>query len=185
VFGLCQRDREKNNLGIFSIGVSIFERIDRYPNRAPFSERKIQMRFMVLMKANADSEAGKMPSSELLTAMGKFNEELMASGVLVGGEGLAPSSQGARVKFAPGAKPVAYDGPFAETKELLAGFWMLNVKSKQEAIDWVSRIPNPDNLEYEVEIRKVFETADFDQEHPAIQREHEMRAELEAKNAGH
>lgn len=140
------------------------------------------MRFMILIKANADSEAGKMPSDELLTEMGQYNEALLKAGVLVGGEGLAPSSQGARVRFAPGAEPVVTDGPFAETEQLLAGFWIFEVNSKDEAVAWVKRIPNPDNRAYEVEIRKVFGTEDFPQEHPAIQREHEMREELEAQN---
>ena len=140
------------------------------------------MRFMILIKANADSEAGKMPSDTLLTEMGQFNESLMKAGVMIAGEGLAPSSQGARVKFAPGAKPVVKDGPFAETKELIAGFWIIEVKSKDEAIEWASRIPNPDDQEFEVEVRKVFGTEDFPQEHPAIQREYEMRDELEAQN---
>jgi hypothetical protein len=141
------------------------------------------MKFMVLIKANKDSEAGKMPSDQQLAEMGQFNEELMKAGVLVGGEGLAPSSQGARVKFVPGGKPIVTEGPFAETKELLAGFWILEVKSKDEAVEWVKRIPNINNEEYEVEVRKVFGTEDFpQQEHPAIQREYEMREELEAKN---
>lgn len=140
------------------------------------------MKFMVLIKANNDSEAGKMPSDTLLTEMGQFNEALLKAGVLLSGEGLAPSSQGARVKFAPGAEPVVTDGPFAGVEELLAGFWILEVKSKDEAIAWVKRIPNPDNQAYEIEVRKVFGTEDFPQELPAIQREYELREELEAQN---
>ena len=140
------------------------------------------MKFMVLIKANADSEAGVMPSDQLLTEMGKFNEELVAAGVMIGGDGLAPSAMGARVRFEPGKEPVAYDGPFAETKELLAGYWILDVKSKEEAIAWVKRIPNPDGRAYEVEIRKIFGTEDFPQDHPAIQKEYELRDEVEAQN---
>lgn len=140
------------------------------------------MRFMILVKASADSEAGKMPSDALLTEMGAFNESLVKAGILLAGEGLMPSSQGARVKFAPGTKPVVKDGPFAETKELIAGFWMIEVKSKEEAIAWASRIPNPDGQEFEVEVRKVFGTEDFPQEHPAIQKEYELREEIEAQN---
>jgi hypothetical protein len=141
------------------------------------------MKYMILMKASKDSEAGVMPSNEQLTQMGQYNEELMKAGILVGGEGLAPSAMGARVKFVPGGQPVVTDGPFAETKELLAGFWIFEVKSREEAIDWVKRIPNITNEEYEVEIRKIFGTEDFPQDHPAIQREYEMREELEAKNS--
>lgn len=142
------------------------------------------MKFMILMKANKDSEAGKMPTDEQLSQMGAFNEELMKAGILVGGEGLAPSAMGARVQFVPGGEPVVQDGPFAETKELLAGFWIFEVASKEEAVSWVKRIPNITNEAYHVEIRKIFGTEDFaQQDHPAIQREYEMREELEAKNA--
>src|SRR5215475_6512560 len=102
------------------------------------------MRFMILIKATKDSEAGVMPSEKLLTEMGNFNEELVKAGVMLAGEGLHPSSKGARVKFT-GGKPTVIDGPFAETKELIAGFWIWQVNSLQEAIDWVKRIPNPDN----------------------------------------
>lgn len=133
------------------------------------------MKFMVLIKANADSEAGVMPSDRLLTEMGKFNEELVAAGVMIGGEGLAPSSMGARVKFEPNQPPTAYDGPFAETKELLAGFWILEVKSKEEAIEWVKRIPNPDGTETEIEIRKIPSMEDFLQDHPATEDEAKLR----------
>ncbi|HKA32024.1 MAG TPA: YciI family protein [Candidatus Binatia bacterium] len=118
------------------------------------------MRFMVLVKASKDSEAGVMPSRELLTAMGKFNEELAKAGVLVAGEGLHPSSKGARVRFS-GSKRTVIDGPFAETKELIAGFWIWQVKSRDEAIEWVKRCPNPHNEECEVEIRQIFEAEDF------------------------
>src|SRR5262249_29200643 len=118
------------------------------------------LRFMVLVKASKDSEAGVMPSRELLTAMGKFNEELAKAGVLVAGEGLHPRSKGARVRFS-GSKRTVIDGPFAETKELIAGFWIWQVKSRDEAIEWVKRCPNPHNEECEVEIRQIFEAEDF------------------------
>jgi hypothetical protein len=118
------------------------------------------MRFMVLVKASKDSEAGVMPSQQLLTEMGKFNEELAKAGVLLGGEGLHRSSKGARVKFS-GSKRTVIDGPFAETKELIAGFWIWQVKSKEEAIEWVKRCPNPHAEDCEVEIRQIFEAEDF------------------------
>ena len=132
------------------------------------------MRVMVIVKANPDSEAGVMPSTEMLTDMGKFNDELVKAGVMLAGEGLHPSSKGARVQFS-GANRTVVDGPFAETKELLAGFWILEVKSKEEAIAWVKRIPNPDGTETEIEIRKIFGIEDFDQSHPAIQDEERLR----------
>jgi hypothetical protein len=119
------------------------------------------MRFMILVKANEDSEAGVMPSEELLTEMGRYNEELVKAGVLLAGEGLHPSSRGTRVRFS-GSERTVIDGPFSETKELLAGFWLIQVKSKEEAIEWVKRIPNPmPGTETEVEIRQVFEAEDF------------------------
>lgn len=119
------------------------------------------MRFMVLVKANEDSEAGKMPSAQLLADMGRFNEELIRAGVMLAGEGLHPSSKGARVRFS-GAKRTVIDGPFSETKELIAGFWLIQVKSKDEAIEWVKRIPNPmPGTETEIEIRQVYEAEDF------------------------
>jgi hypothetical protein len=118
------------------------------------------MRFMILIKASKESEAGVLPSEQLLTEMGRFNEELVRAGVMLAGEGLQPSSKGARVKFA-GAKRTVVDGPFAETKELIAGFWLWQVKSMDEAIEWVKRIPNPTGQEGEVEIRQVFEADDF------------------------
>src|SRR5947207_9405616 len=114
------------------------------------------MRFMILIKATRESEAGVMPSEKLLADMGKFNEELVKAGVMLAGEGLQPSSKGARVRFV-GEKRIVTDGPFAETKELVAGFWIWKVKSKQEAIDWVKRCPNPmPESEAEIEIRQVF-----------------------------
>ena len=118
------------------------------------------MRFMVMVKATKDSEAGKMPGRELLEAMGKYNEELAKAGILLAGEGLQPSSKGARVRFS-GAKRTVVDGPFTETKELVAGFWLWKVKSKEEAIEWVKRCPNPMPTDSEIEIRQVFEAEDF------------------------
>ena len=138
------------------------------------------MRFMVMVKASKDSEAGKMPSQELLTAMGKYNEELVKAGIMQAGEGLQPSSKGARVKFS-GDKRIVTDGPFAETKELVAGFWIWKCKSKQEAIDWVKRCPNPmPGTEAEIEIRQIFEAEDFGAEFTPEEREREerMRAEI-------
>jgi hypothetical protein len=136
------------------------------------------MRFMVLVKANEDSEAGVMPSEELLAEMGKYNEELANAGVLLAGEGLHPSSKGVRVRF-PDRKVV--DGPFAETKELIAGYWLLQVKSLDEAIEWVKRAPF---AEGEVEIRQVFEADDFGEEFtPELrQQEERIRAQVEGKN---
>src|SRR5439155_17957616 len=115
------------------------------------------MRFMVIVKANKDSEAGVMPSEQMLTNMGKFNEDLVKAGMMLAGEGLHASSKGARVKFS-GGKTTVVDGPFAETKELVAGYWMWQVKSKEEAIEWLKRAPFEDT---EVEIRQVFEAEDF------------------------
>ena len=118
------------------------------------------MRFMVLLKADKNTEAGVLPSAELLTAMGKYNEELANAGVLLAGEGLQASAKGARVKFS-GDKRTVVDGPFADTRGLIAGFWMLQVGSKAEAIEWVKRCPNPLEGEAEIEIRQVFEAEDF------------------------
>jgi hypothetical protein len=132
------------------------------------------MKFMVLVKATKDSEAGVMPSEKLLAEMGKFNEELVKAGVMLAGEGLHPSSKGARVRFS-GAKRSVIDGPFAETKELVAGFWIWQVKSKEEAIEWVKRCPNPMPGESEIEIRQVFEAEDFGAEFTPELREQEER----------
>src|SRR5213075_2851353 len=118
------------------------------------------MRFMVMVKASKDSEAGKMPTQELLEAMGKYNEQLAKAGILLAGEGLHPSSKGARVRFS-GSKRTVVDGPFTETKELVAGFWLWQVKSKEEAIEWVKGCPNPMPTDSEIEIRQVFEAEDF------------------------
>ena len=132
------------------------------------------MRVMVIIKANKESEAGVLPDEKLLTEMGKFNEELVKAGVMLAGEGLHPSSKGKRVKFS-GDKRTVIDGPFAETKELIAGFWLWNVKSMEEAIDWVKRCPNPTGQEGEVEIRQIFEAADFGDEFTPELREQEDR----------
>ena len=143
------------------------------------------MRFMAIVKANKDSEAGIMPSKELLAAMGKFNEEMVKAGVLLAAEGLQASSKGARVKFS-GSKRTVVDGPFAETKELIAGFWLLQVKSKEEAIEWIKRSPAPFEGESEIEIRQVFEASDFPAEiFPSedAAREQSLRDELQKKTA--
>jgi hypothetical protein len=137
------------------------------------------MKFMILVKATKDSEAGVMPSEKLLAEMGKFNEELVKAGVMLAGEGLHPSSKGARVRFS-GAKRSVIDGPFAETKELVAGFWIWQVKSKEEAIEWVKRCPNPMPGESEIEIRQVFEAEDFGEELTPELREQEERLRREA-----
>jgi hypothetical protein len=115
---------------------------------------------MILVKATADSEAGKLPSTELMTAMGKFNEELVNAGVLLAGEGLHPTAKGARIHF-DGASRTVTDGPFSETKELIAGFWLIQVKSKEEAIEWMKRCPNPFDVPSDIEIRQVYEMSDF------------------------
>jgi hypothetical protein len=140
------------------------------------------MRFMVIVKANKDTEAGVMPSEKLLAEMGKYNEELVKAGVMLAGEGLQPSSKGARVKFS-GDKRTVVDGPFTETKELIAGFWLFQVKSKEEAIEWVKRCPNPHEGESEIEIRQVFEADDFGAEFTPELREAEerMRAQMAAR----
>jgi len=140
------------------------------------------MRFMIIVKATKDSEAGVMPSEQLLSEMGKFNEELVKAGVMLAGEGLQPSSKGARVKFS-GVKRTVIDGPFAETKELIAGYWLWQCKSRQEAIEWVKRCPNPMPGESEIEIRQVFEAEDFGAEFTPELREQEerLRAQMAKK----
>ena len=138
------------------------------------------MRFMVMVKATKNSEAGAMPSEKLLAAMGKFNEELVKAGVMLAGEGLHPSSKGARVRFS-GGKRTVIDGPFAETKELIAGFWLWQCKSKEEAIEWVKRCPDPmPGEESEIEIRQVFEAEDFGAEFTPELREQEERHRIQA-----
>ena len=141
------------------------------------------MRFIILVKADANSEAGVMPDEKLLTEMGKFNEELVKAGIMLAGEGLHPSSKGARVKFS-GTSRTVIDGPFSETKELVAGFWLWQVKSKEEAIEWVKRCPNPMNGESVIEIRQVFEAADFgDAFTPELQEQEErIRAQVAANS---
>ena len=137
------------------------------------------MRFMVIIKATKDTEAGVMPDEKLLTDMGRYNEELVKAGVMLAGEGLHPSSKGARVRFS-GSQRLAVDGPFAETKELIAGFWLWQVKSKDEAIGWVKRCPNPTGEEAEIEIRQVFEAEDFGAEFTPELREQEERLRAHA-----
>jgi hypothetical protein len=137
------------------------------------------MRFMVMVKATKDSEAGKMPSEELLAAMAKFNEEMVRAGVMLDGNGLQPSSKGARVRFS-GDKRILIDGPFAETKELVAGYWILQCKSLAEAIEWIRRCPNPHNEGGEVEIRQMFELEDFG-ESPAVDHHRQIGAQIARK----
>ena len=142
------------------------------------------MRFMVIVKADKSSEAGNLPDEKLLAEMTKYNEELVKAGVMLAGEGLQPSSKGARVRFS-GNKRTVIDGPFAETKELVAGFWLFQVKSKEEAIEWVKRAPNPfPGTESEIEIRQVFEAEDFGDEFTPELRQQEERQRVQmAKNA--
>ncbi len=134
------------------------------------------MRFMVIVKATKESEAGAMPSTQLLTEMGKFNEELVKAGVMLAGDGLHPSSKGARVHFS-GSKRTVVEGPFSETKELIAGYWLWQCQSKEEAIEWAKRCPNPagDGIEGELEIRQLFEAEDFGTEFTPELKEHEQR----------
>jgi hypothetical protein len=141
------------------------------------------MRFMVIVKATKDSEAGTPPDEQLLTAMGKYNEELARAGVMLAGEGLHPSSRGARIRFS-GSKRTVVDGPFSDTNELVAGFWLFQVKSKEECIEWVKRCPNPMLVDSEIEIRQVFEAADFgDALTPELrQQEDRIRETIEARS---
>jgi hypothetical protein len=144
------------------------------------------MRFLILVKATKNSEAGKLPSEELLTAMMKYNEELVKAGIMLAGEGLQPSSKGVRVRFS-GSKRTVTDGPFAETKELIAGFWIWRCKSKEEAIEWVKRCPNPmPGEDSEIEIRQVFEVEDFGAEFtPELRKQEEkLRAQSEQLKKG-
>lgn len=139
------------------------------------------MRFMIIVKASADSEAGVMPSEELMTAMGNYNEELAKAGILIDCDGLQPSSKGARVRFS-GEQRTVIDGPFAETRELIAGYWIWEVKSKQEAIDWVKRCPNPmPGTDAEIEIRPVYSAEDFGEEFTPKLREQEERVRAQVK----
>ncbi len=141
------------------------------------------MKYMVMVRADKNTEAGVMPSQKLLAEMGKFNEELVKAGVMLAGEGLQASSKGARVRFN-GSKRTVIDGPFAETKELIAGFWMLQVKSKEEAIEWIKRCPNPLEGECEIEIRQVFEAEDFGAEFTPELRAQEQRLREQVTKAG-
>jgi hypothetical protein len=137
------------------------------------------MRVMVLIKADRDTEASLMPSEQLLTEMGRFNEELVKAGVLLAGEGLHPSSKGKRVRFS-GTQRTVIDGPFAQTKELIAGFWLWQVKSMEEAVEWIKRCPNPTGAESEVELRPVFEMDDFGEMTPELRAQEEgLRARTE------
>jgi hypothetical protein len=140
------------------------------------------MRVMVMVKATRESEAGEMPSTELMAAMGRFNDELVQAGVMLAGEGLHPSSKGARVRFSGTARSVV-DGPFAETKELVAGYWLWQVRSMDEAIEWVRRCPNPMTSDSEIEIRPVFEAEDFGEAFTPELREQEeqLRRRLDAQ----
>jgi len=140
------------------------------------------MRVMVVVKASKDSEAGVMPSEQLLTEMGAFNEELVKAGIMLAGEGLHPSSKGKRIRFS-GKNRTVIDGPFAETKELIAGFWLWQVKSMDEAVEWAKRCPNPMNEDSDLEIRPVFEAEDFGAEFTPELREQEdrLRAQIEGK----
>ena len=140
------------------------------------------MRFMVMVKATRESEAGEMPKEQLLKDMMKFNEELVKAGVMLAGEGLHPSSKGARVRFS-GKNRTVIDGPFAETKELVAGYWMWQVKSREEAIAWVKRCPNPFETDSEIEIRQVFEGPELTDNEEILRKEAELRARTET-NAG-
>jgi hypothetical protein len=141
------------------------------------------MRFMIFVKASSDSEAGILPSEELMTAMGNFNEELVKAGILIDCDGLQPSSKGARVRFSGDQRTVIY-GPFAETKELIAGYWLWQVKSKEEAIEWVKRCPNPmPGTDAEIEIRQVYEAEDFGAEFTPQLREQEERVRAQVKKS--
>jgi hypothetical protein len=141
------------------------------------------MRFMIIVKADRNTEAGVMPSQKLLTDMGRYNEELVKAGVMLAGEGLHPSSKGARVRFS-GTQRTVVDGPFPETKELIAGFWIFNVKSKEEAIEWVKRCPNPLEGDSEIEIRQIFEADDFGAEFtPELRAQEERLREQADANA--
>src|SRR5262252_5769804 len=150
------------------------------PARIQPTRQEMTMKFMVIVKASKASETGQMPSEQLLAAMGKYNEELAKAGIMLAGEGLHPSSKGVRVRFS-GSKRTVIDGPFAETKELVAGFWLWQVRSREEAIEWLKRCPNPHDEETEVEIRQVFEAEDFGAEFtPELRNQEErVRAQIE------
>src|ERR1043166_9632314 len=149
--------------------------------RARENEGGFEMRVMAIVKASKDAEAGKMPSEKLLAAMGDFNEEMVKAGVLLAGEGLQPSSQGARVSFGGDGERTVIDGPFAETKELIAGYWLMQVRSFEEAVEWIKRCPNPHDEAGEIEIRQVFEAEDFGEEFTPELREQEDRIRAQAE----
>jgi hypothetical protein len=140
----------------------------------PNPKGEIPMRFMVLIKANKDTEAGVMPSEQLLAEMGKYNEELVKAGIMLAGEGLHPSSKGARIRFS-GTRRTVTNGPFAETNQLICGYWLWQVKSKEEAIEWAKRCPNPTGEEAEIELRQLFEMEDFGAEFTPELRQQEQR----------
>ena len=140
-------------------------------------------KFMVFVKASEASEAGEMPSEEMLTDMGNFNEELVKAGVMLGGDGLHPSSNGARIEF-DGEERTVVDGPFAETKELIAGYWIIQAKSREEAIEWMRRCPNPTGERGQIEIRQVFEPEDFGEEYTPELREQEQRLREQIEGKG-
>jgi hypothetical protein len=152
---------------------------DPKPGSESNNHKEFAMRVMVLVKATKESEAGVLPKKDLLQEMGKFNEELVKAGVMLAGEGLRPTSKGARVKFS-GTKRTVVDGPFAEAKELVAGFWLWQVRSLEEAIEWVKRCPNPTGEESEIEIRPLFEMEDFGAEATPEIREREARLRKQA-----
>ncbi|EOD58584.1 YciI family protein [Amycolatopsis vancoresmycina] len=139
------------------------------------------MRFMVIVKTNEDSEAGKGPSAEMLEEMAKFNEEMVKAGILLAGEGLTPSSEGARVVFSGTEEPKVVDGPFAETKELVGGFWILQCRDREECIEWIKRMPNPGGRPGEIEIRRVAEAADYENMTPELEA---LEGRLRAQSAG-
>ena len=141
------------------------------------------MRFMIILKSDANTEAGVMPTEQELTDMGNYNEELVKAGVMLAGEGLQPSSKGARVQFSDG-KTTVLDGPFSETKELIAGFWLIQVKSRDEAVEWVKRVPISATQETEIEIRQVFEAEDFGNEFTPELREQEDRLRAQSASLG-
>jgi hypothetical protein len=157
----------------------------RDPELLFLSTQEPAMRVMVIVKATTESEAGQMPGEQLLRDMGNFNEQLIKAGIMLAGEGLHPSSKGKRVRFS-GTSRTVVDGPFAETRELVAGFWLWQVRSMEEAVEWVKRCPNPMSGDSEIEIRPVFEAADFGEQFtPELQaQEQSQRERLEQTNAG-
>jgi len=179
------RDGVPDNPRAWLVSAGRFKAIDAVRRRARFDALETEetsMRFMIIVKATKESEAGEMPKEQLLQDMMKFNEELVRAGVMVSGDGLHPSSKGARVRFS-GKNRTVVDGPFAETKELIAGFRMWQVNSREEAIEWVRRCPNPFETGSEIEIRQVFEGPELTQNEEILRKEEELRAQS-ARNAG-